>query len=231
MISGYALASFDRENVMAMKNIMKNIILPLVAACAAMTALAAESVRGVSLFDGRSFTGWEGDTNTTWRIVEGAFVGGSLKAAVPRNEFLCTQRAYTNFVLTLKFKILGDGANAGIQIRSRRVPSHHEMIGYQADLGDPEWWGCLYDESRRNRVLAKADKAEVDKVLKRGEWNEYTIRAEGRRIQLWINGIRTVDYTEPDQTIEQAGLIGIQIHGGPPSEAWYKDLRIEELRF
>ncbi|HOB99066.1 MAG TPA: DUF1080 domain-containing protein [Verrucomicrobiota bacterium] len=208
---------------------MKTSVLVLIGALLAIEALAAESARSVRLFDGRTFTGWEGDTNTTWRVVEGALVGGSLKAPVPRNEFLCTTRAYTNFVLKVKFKILGAGANAGIQIRSRRIPNHHEMIGYQADLGDPEWWGCLYDESRRNKVLAKADKERVDKVLKRGDWNEYVMRCEGRRVQLWINGVQTVDYTETDQSIEQAGLIGLQIHGGPPSEAWYKDILLEEL--
>jgi hypothetical protein len=184
------------------------------------------------LSDGRTFAGWEGattGTNATWRIQDGAFVGGSLTAPVPRNEFLCTTRAYTNFVLRLQFKIRGEGANAGVQIRSRRVPNHHEMTGYQADLGDPEWWGCLYDESRRNRVLAKADAAKVRAVLRRTDWNDYEIRCEGRRLRLAINGLTTVDYTEEDASIEQAGLIGLQIHGGPPSEAWYRDLRIEEL--
>lgn len=179
--------------------------------------------------DGQSFAGWEGETNQTWRLAEGAFVGGSLKAPVPRNEFLCTKRAYTNFVLRLKFKVLGDGANAGVQIRSRRIPNNHEVIGYQADLGDPGWWGCLYDESRRNRVLAKADAAAVNRVLKRGDWNEYTIRCDGPRVQLWINGLQTVDYAESDPGIEPWGVIGLQIHGGPPSEAWYKDIEIEEL--
>jgi len=187
---------------------------------------AGEPVR---LFDGRSFAGWEGETNRTWRIQDGAFVGGSLKAPVPRNEFLATTRSYTNFVLRLKFKILGDGANAGIQVRSRRIPDHHEMSGYQADLGDPAWWGCLYDESRRNRVLAQADVAKVNAVLKRGDWNDYEIRCEGRRVRLAINGVTTVDYVEPEAAIEQAGLIALQIHGGPPSEAWYRDLTVEEL--
>lgn len=184
------------------------------------------------LADGSTFRGWEGatsGTNATWRLVDGAFVGGSLQAPVPRNEFLCTTRPYTNFVLRLQFKVLGEGVNAGIQIRSRRVPNHHEMVGYQADLGDPEWWGCLYDESRRNRVLAKADAAAVRRVLKRSDWNTYEIRAEGPRLQLAINGVKTVDYTETDASIEQAGLIGLQIHGGPPSEAWYRELTIAEL--
>jgi len=200
-----------------------------------LTLLAATQQAAAAperLSDGRTFAGWEGataGTNLTWRIQDGAFVGGSLKAPVPRNEFLCTTRAYTNFVLRLQFKILGEGANAGVQIRSRRVPNHHEMTGYQADLGDPEWWGCLYDESRRNRVLAKADPVKVRAVLRRAEWNDYEIRCEGRRIRLAINGLTTVDYTEEDASIEQAGLIGLQIHGGPPSEAWYRDLQIEEL--
>lgn len=179
------------------------------------------------LFDGRSLEGWEGDQKV-FRVEDGAIVGGSLSARVARNEFLCTKRDYADFELRVKFKLLGKGANAGVQFRSRRIPNHHEVKGYQADLGDG-WWGSLYDESRRNKVLLAADPAVVNKVLKRDEWNDYTIRCQGPRIQLWINAEQTVDYTEPDAAIEQNGLIGLQIHGGPPSEAWYKDIRIKKL--
>ncbi len=191
--------------------------------------LAAGKVRSASLFDGKSFKGWEGDTEKSFRIQEGAVVGGALSAKVPRNEFLCTQRTYKNFVLRLKFKLLGQGANAGVQVRSQRIPNHHEVIGYQADMGDPEWWGCLYDESRRKKVLAKSEVTVVNRILKRDDWNEYQIRCEGRRVQLWINGTQTANYTESDESIEQSGVICLQIHGGPPSEAWYKDITIEEL--
>ncbi len=45
-------------------------------------------------------------------------------------------------------------------------------------------------------------------------------------MRLWINGLQTVDYTEADDKIEQKGLIGLQIHGGPPSQVWYKDVEI-----
>ena len=50
-----------------------------------------------------------------------------------------------------------------------------------------------------------------------------------KRIELLVNGFKTVDYTEPDDSIEQTGVIGLQIHGGGPSEAWYKDIRIKQL--
>jgi hypothetical protein len=179
------------------------------------------------LFDGESFDGWEGNLEA-FRIEDGAIVGGSLARDVPRNEFLCTEKEYADFELRLQFKLVGEGANAGVQIRTRRIPDHHEVIGYQADLGDG-YWGCLYDESRRRMILAQADAEAVEKVLHRDDWNEYVIRCEGPRVQLWINDLQTVDYTETDSSIEQDGLIALQIHGGPPSEAWYKDIEIHTL--
>jgi len=183
----------------------------------------------ISLFDGKTLRGWE--SNLDWfRVEDGAIVAGNLKKTIPRNEFLCTTKAYGDFELRLKVKLLGDPAhaNAGIQIRSRRIPNHNEMIGYQADMGQ-HYWGCLYDESRRNKILAQPAAEVLKKALKPGDWNQYVIRCEGRRVQLWLNGVQTVDYTEPDESIEQTGLIGLQIHSGPASEAWYKDIEIVEI--
>lgn len=207
---------------------MKFSLAPCLLLACSVPLLAAEQNKPVSLFDGQTFHGWEGDQKV-FRIQDGAIVGGSLKDKNPRNEFLCTEREYGDFELKLKFRVLGKGANAGIQIRSRRIPNHHEMIGYQADLGEG-YWGSLYDESRRKKILAAADAEAVSKVLKRDDWNEYAIRCEGKCIRLSINGLQTVDYTEADAEIEQRGLIGLQIHGGPPSEAWYKDVTLTEIR-
>lgn len=206
---------------------MKSLSLSLLASLALATLAYAEPI---TLFDGKSFDGWEGDTAKTWRIVDGAFVGGSLETKVPRNEFLATTKEFGDFELRLKFKLVGKEGfvNAGVQFRSKRIPNHHEMIGYQADIGDG-WWGSLYDESRRNKVLAKADLEAVGKVLKRDDWNDYRIRAEGPRIQLWINGHPTIDYTEPDEKIDRRGLVALQIHGGGKAEVSYKDIVIEEL--
>ena len=159
-------------------------------------------------------------------------MGGALSATVPRNEFLATTRNFTNFVLRLKFKLVGTEGfvNGGVQIRSQRTMTPpNEMSGYQVDMGDPEWWGSIYDESRRNKVMAKSDIAAINKVLKRQDWNEYVIRAEGKRVRAWINGVQTVDYTEADDSIPQWGKFGIQVHGGGKTEAWYKDFTVEEL--
>jgi len=183
-----------------------------------------------ALFDGKSFEGWEGDTEKTWKIEDGAIVGGSLETTVPRNEFLCTKKSYGDFELKVKFKLTGDKAkaNAGVQFRTKRIPNHHEVSGYQADVGQ-NYWGALYDESRRNKVLVQPDAKLIAEIVKADDWNEYTIRCEGPRIRLWLNGKLTVDYTEADEKIEREGIIGLQIHGGAKAKAYYKDIRLTDL--
>ncbi|MBL9169724.1 MAG: DUF1080 domain-containing protein [Verrucomicrobiales bacterium] len=194
-------------------------------------ALPSLQAASHSLFDGKTFAGWEGDTNQWWRIEKGNIVGGSLVRTIPENQFLATTRDYTNFVLKLEFRLTGTNGfiNSGVQIRSQRVPKSSEMSGYQCDIGDPTWWGSIYDESRRNKLMAQSDMAALNKVLKRGDWNHYEIRAEGRRIRTFINGAQGVDYTEADASLPQWGKLGIQIHGGGKAEAHFRKLSIQEL--
>ena len=182
----------------------------------------------LTLFDGKTLKGWDGDSKV-FRVEEMAIIGGQLKEKIAHNFFLSSQDEYADFELLLEFRLIGEATNAGVQLRSKRIPDHHEMIGYQADLGQ-DYWGALYDESRRNKVMASPDKVELAKVLKLGEWNKYRILCEGRHIQLWINDFQTVDYTETDETIGQFGLIAVQIHGGPPGEAHYRNIRIRKIK-
>jgi hypothetical protein len=192
------------------------------------------------LFDGKTFNGWEGDTGTVWRIEDGALVAGSLEKKQEKNNFLATTKEYGDFELTLKWKLEGTEGfvNGGVQFRTERIPNHHEVSGYQADLGKG-YDGALYDESRRKKMLAQPSPEVLAKAQKPlGEWNDYRIRAEGNRIQIWLNGVQTVDYTETQgvvleggksMVIKPTGIIAVQIHGGATSIVRYKDLMIEEL--
>ena len=179
-----------------------------------------------SLFDGKTLDGWDGDLKV-WRVADGAIVGGSLDGN-PRNEFLTTKKSYKDFVLTFEYKLVGTQGfvNGGVQVRSKRIANPpNEMSGYQADIG-AGMTGALYDESRRNKTLAKPDPALIKKLEKPGEWNRYEVRCEGPRIQLFINGEKTVDYTEADPRIELEGVIGLQIHGNCKAEIAFRDVKI-----
>jgi len=182
------------------------------------------------LFDGQTFAGWEGDTARSFRIQDRAVVGGTLQGSIPRNEFLCTTRSYTNFVLRAECKLIGN-ANGGIQIRTHRLLNCREVTGYQADMDTGPrggYWGSLYDESRRG-PLAALPPAQLVQIVKPGDWNRYEIRCHGPHIELFLNGVRTVDFTEKDNQIPLGGIIALQIHAGSPSETWYRNITIAEL--
>ncbi|MFM9167726.1 MAG: family 16 glycoside hydrolase, partial [Verrucomicrobiota bacterium] len=195
----------------------------------------------VSLFDGKTLTGWEGDPKV-WRVEDGAIVGGSLQGN-PRNEFLTTKRTFYHFRLTLEYKLVGtDGfVNGGVQFRSQRATNpSHEMIGYQADIGHGHT-GSLYDESRRKKFLARAgtgwgggvgvkDEAEIATLEKKGEWNRYEIQAVGPLIIIRLNGRQTLAYSETDPSIDDAyGLIGLQIHGNCKAEIRVRNITLDPL--
>jgi putative heme-binding domain-containing protein len=197
----------------------------------ASAMLSADEPR--SLFDGTTLAGWEalGSEHKWWTVADGAIVGGSLTEKVPHNTFLATRDSFGDFELTLKIRIRGAGGfvNSGIQIRSTRVDGSNEMKGYQVDAG-PDWWGKLYDESRRNKVLAgPQDPQSLAAAVKPDDWNEYRIEAIGPRIRSWINGAAALDYVEPDAAIPLQGRIGIQVHGGGKALVEVKDVAIRAL--
>ena len=69
----------------------------------------------------------------------------------------------------------------------------------------------------------------IKRLEKAGDWNRYEVRCDERHIQIWLNGEKTVDYIEPDTTIPQRGLIGLQMHGGNKAEVSFRNITIQEL--
>lgn len=198
-----------------------------------LTALLLASVATAQtpLTDGKTFDGWEGDTTQQWRIEDGAFTSGALDKKQARNDYLATKKVFGDFELTLKWKLQGTEGfvNGGVHFRSKRVPKGTEVSGFQADLG-AGYDGALYDHLRRSKVIQRPSKEVLEKARKPvGEWNDYRIRAEGSRIQIWLNGVQTVDYTETDPSVETTGIIAVQIHGNSNAIVSYKDIAITEL--
>jgi hypothetical protein len=184
-----------------------------------------------ALFDGKTLNGWEGNERI-FRVEDGAIMAGSSSERIAHNEFLASREEFGDFELRLKARLTGKGQNAGVQFRSQRMPDHFEMIGYQCDIGSMPGkpiWGALYDESRRRKFLAEPPAEKLASVLKTGDWNDLVIRCEGPRVQIWVNGLQTVDYVEMDDNIPRSGKFGLQIHGGEPALASYKDIHIRRL--
>jgi 6-phosphogluconolactonase len=184
------------------------------------------------IFDGVSMKGWEGAAEW-FRVEDGAIVAGTMGKRIPKNQFLVSEKAYGDFELRFKAKLTGQGKNAGVQFWSERIPNHHEMIGFQCDIGSmgkASIWGALYDESRRRKFLQQVP-LPTQGVTDTNGWNQFRIRAQGSIISIWVNGALATRYfeNEPGTKIPRSGRFGLQIHSGPPAEACYKDIEVREL--
>lgn len=67
-------------------------------------------------------------------------------------------------------------------------------------------------------------------LIKSEDWNEFHLIVKGNRLQHYINGVLMSDVTDEDAVNRKlSGLLGVQVHVGPPMKVQYKNLRIKHL--
>ena len=174
------------------------------------------------LFNGKNLEGWDGDPKL-WSVRDGMIVGSTEGVKLKSNSFLITKQPYKNFILRAEVKLRNH--NSGIQFRSEALPDW-VVRGYQADMAENNYWGSIYDERGRG-MLAEGWKGKAEKVVKLKDWNEYEILCDGDHIQLKLNGMVTADIHD---SAKLEGIIALQIHAGPPMEAYFRNVRIKILK-
>jgi len=183
----------------------------------------------IKIFNERDFEGWNGDQEW-FKISDGVVVAGSLNQSIPTNKFLTYDKEVYNFEFHVDFKMIGDKVNGGVQFRSKRIPNHHEMIGYQADIIKKSNTGSIYDESRRKKVLNQRLVENENLIVNDDSWNHMVIHCKDNRLQTFINGWKTADHVETDLEIAALkGFFGLQVHSGPPVELHYKNVYLKEF--
>lgn len=196
------------------------------------------------LFNGRDLEGWVQRGGRARYFVENGEIVGESVPNTP-NSFLCTARAYTNFILELEFKPSA-GLNSGIQVRSEcfaeprtveiagktfRIPAGR-VHGYQVEI-DPSsrgWTGGIYDEARRGWLCDLKDNEAARQALRPGTWNTLRIECRGDLLRTWVNGVPAAELRD---AVTPAGFIGLQVHGvgerTEPLQVRWRNLRLQEL--
>jgi hypothetical protein len=186
---------------------------------------AARSGGGTgAFFNGRDLTGWEGLTDY-WSVKEGAIVGAS-PDGLKFNTFLCSKKKYGDFEMRFQIRLKGGKGNSGVQIRSEVFDrAKFAVKGPQADIGEG-WWGSLYGE-HFGGIMKAADKNAVNKVLKKDDFNDYSIKCVGKHVTIRINNVTTVDDDFPKMPPE--GIIAFQLHAGGPMEVTFRNIHFTDL--
>jgi hypothetical protein len=237
--------------------------MPLPRACLAPAVafvasvfLPSFAVATEPIFNGRDLSGWVQRGGAAPYRVEGGEIIGTAVVNTP-NSFLCTERAYGDFVLELEFKV-DARLNSGVQIRSEcfDAPRTVELggktfnlpagrvHGYQVEI-DPDvvrnrlWSGGLYDEARRGWLVPAAGNAAQEaafsddgrRTFRPGEWNHLRIEARGDSLRTWLNGSLRADLRD---AVTPRGFIALQVHSIKDAslagaEVRWRNLRLTEL--
>lgn len=204
---------------------------------AALPALADDKASAdgfVSLFDGKTLTGWTNPYD--WGQIN--VVNGEIHLTGEQKFFFfVTEKTYTDFIFAGDILLPAGQANSGFMFRAHA--EKNKVFGYQAEVdGDPtrKWSGGLYDEGRRmwfispikgNKESEDAFRARAGEAFKRNDWNTYRIECRGKRLKIFVNGVLTTD-VEDDK--DASGVIAIQHHGEKGQTYKFRNLRIKELK-
>jgi hypothetical protein len=227
-------------------NLAASLIFGFIGVASAHHGHAGEPI---SLFDGKSLQGWEGDPEY-WRVEEGAIVGEIPSGQTLRkNTWLVWRGGELNdFDLNVKFKLSGAAAaNSGIQFRCQ-VESIEHVSGYQADLDQgATWLGRIYDEHGRALLVERGSRVRIDSdgsrqlktfapanqytvLFREDDWNEYQIVAVGEHVAVYINGTLFSEMIDLQQgQRDLSGLLALQLHSGPETRVEFRELSLERL--
>ncbi|MES2278516.1 MAG: DUF1080 domain-containing protein [Bacteroidota bacterium] len=208
------------------------------------------------MFDGKTLNGWEGDPKY-WRAENGEIIGEVTPETILKvNTFLIWKGGHpADFEIKVSYRISAKG-NSGVNYRSVRVDSlPYALKGYQADidgkdkynLGYPRYSGQNYEERGRQFLALRGQRTVMDngkptvvdstgtkeellKSINYDGWNELHIIAKGNNLKHYLNGKLMSEVTDNDAANRKMdGLIGVQVHVGPPMKIEYKDFMIKVL--
>lgn len=212
----------------------------------------------VNIFDGKTLKGWEGDP-TYWHVEDGSLVGEvTPQTLLKRNTFIIWREgAPADFELKLSYRISASG-NSGINYRSSEIDTlQYSLKGYQADidgknkynLGYPRYSGQNYEERGRQFLALRGQRVIIEpgakpkvidslgsqetllKSIHYDDWNELHIIAKTNNLKHYINGTLMSEVTDNDVVNRKmSGLIGVQVHVGPPMKIEYKNIRLKNLK-
>jgi Domain of Unknown Function (DUF1080) len=212
----------------------------------------------IPLCNGKDLTNWEG-LEGYWSVKDGMIQGSETKDNSKQTFLiLSASRAdpakFANFELHFDYKFATPDGNSGVQFRSKVIDEKtYRVGGYQADFdGKAQYDGGFYDEAgvagKRNIMANRGDKtiwdasnkrqnvplgkskAELAKLIKKGDWNSMVLTAKGNEMTISINGQLMAELIDNSPNAVKDGLIAIQLHAGYTMTILVKNPRIKLLQ-
>lgn len=202
------------------------------------------------IFDGETLDGWDGDP-TYWTVRDGCLVGTvTPETLLAKNSWIVWRGGLVeDFELVLDYRVSADG-NSGVGYRLAVLEDDPFSVrGPQADIqGGDMFTGICYEENGRRLLAARGQSTwikpdslpllfaqwgnpeELQSVVRKEEWNRYRLVVEGSNAQHFINGEAMSEvFDDDDANRMHSGLLGVQVHVGPPMTIEFRDIFLKHL--
>lgn len=114
-------------------------------------------------------------------------------------------------------------AYRGEIVTVKAQPNSQEEGSLRANIKSNAW-------TMREVTGSLGSRDSLRSLIKTNDWNTCHIIAKGNRLQHYINGVLMSDVTDNDEVNRKlTGLLGVQVHVGPPMKVEYRNIRIKEL--
>jgi hypothetical protein len=188
-----------------------------------LPAQEAKKDKWIALFNGKDLSGWKKYGDEKWVVENGEILGEALTKAY---GYLATEKNYKDFEMKAKFKAEGTG-NSGIFYHSTLEGVDIKGVQVEVDPNPGMHTGGLYESGGREWLI-KPGEAE-EKALKVGDWNQIQFSVVGNHVVTYVNGVKAVDYTDPNPKYFD-GVIALQLHAGGQGKMRFKDLYVREIK-
>ncbi|MHC4173585.1 MAG: 3-keto-disaccharide hydrolase [Planctomycetota bacterium] len=172
------------------------------------------------LFNSKSLAGWHTLPGGKWEVRDGV-IEGSNTSSDKRHGLLVSDKRYKNFTVRLKFKTLK--GNSGFYFRVDEIGGGVGVHGFQAEIDESKGVGGLYETGGRGWVVQPSEE-DVAKWFKPGQWNQMTVSAHGRRIVVFVNGLKSAELRKDKGRLK--GHLALQLHGSQDVHVMFKDIEI-----
>ena len=242
---------FTRFPNALMIGILAVVVICMAAAPGRRAPVPDDNTGFVAIFDGKTLNNWDGEPGF-WRVEDGAIAGQTTpEKQLKLNTFIIWRGGTTqDFELKAEYRVT-ETANSGVQYRSVVLSDVGKWVmkGYQADIdGKNSYTGMLYEERGRGFVAPRGQfvrmaeggtpkligsPGESDALrafIKTGDWNQIHIIARGIVITQVINGhVMSMVIDEDPKGHSMEGLLGLQLHVGPPMKVEFRNILFRKL--
>ncbi len=190
----------------------------------------------IELFDGKSLDGWQPSENKdSWKVID-----GQLAAEGPRSHLFYNGPVrgadFKNFDLDVELMARHE-CNSGVYFHTRYQETNFPIKGFEVQVNNTATGEGTYREHKKTGSLYGVRNV-YKQFIGDDQWFRMKVSVRGKNVQIWLDDMQVVNYTEPNPPIIPAGMetqrfldhgtFALQCHNNG-SHARFRSVRVRPL--